>query len=189
MSWAQIRSAVNSNLSRTLDVLINERMNTLERELGAIGARVTAIDTRSQGTDARSHRQEAEASNVVRLTRGFSPALQFSNANPSMTIARVRFRVPGRYRVVVRLSRQFVFTSVGTRTLSFSMPGNSASVSNSDGLANNAPVPNLVLDFNADIGVGNINISWGHVNNTSFSVTGMDICYNLINVNNHALFM
>lgn len=188
MSWAQIRMAINTNLERALDVLINDRANAIDTNIAAINNRVVSIDTRTGTIQSLANKQEAVVSNNMRF-RVNTNVLLASNNN-SHAIARVRTRVAGRYRVIVSFARTNVTIQPGTRMLLASGGGVNANISASGWLPDNAAIPNLVLDFDAPAGATfGIQISRGQAATAAeaFIVTRMDFCYDLVNVNNHAV--
>ena len=113
MSWAQIRSAINSNLSRTLDSLINDRFNHQETQINTINTRVGTLDTNlaaattsiaainTQSNQIRdlTARSQTLASNTVRERLVFSPVLQTVSSEVWVRAARLVTHVPGQYRL------------------------------------------------------------------------------------------
>ncbi|MCL2853423.1 MAG: hypothetical protein FWE20_10410 [Defluviitaleaceae bacterium] len=114
MSWAQIRSAINSNLSRTLDAQFNDRFNQLDSRINTLESRITtasnSITTVSGVSDRVLERVSdwrAAASNNVRervaINRNIS--LQGPQTQPSqqfpVTVLTIQGFVPGTYRLQV----------------------------------------------------------------------------------------
>ena len=176
MSWAQIRTSINSNLGRALDLLITERADRTDNNMAALSARVARVETLTA-------KQEAVVSNVVRSRLGTNVLL--SGSVGAGAIASLRTRVFGRYRIIVGMERISPTVQPGLRVVH--LQGGSLNTSaRSDSVLNpNVAIPDLVLDFTGTVNATyHISASREALPNIGFRIVRLDVCYNLENVNN-----
>ena len=109
MSWAKIVSAINSNLSRSLDQQINDRFNQVDTRLNTLESRMTTASNTIIAANATGDRvlervsewRAVASDNVRDGQNNIHVALPESDFGVTNNVLRMDFFIPGAYRVKV----------------------------------------------------------------------------------------
>jgi len=188
MSWAQIRSAINSNLSRTLDSLINDRFNQQETQINILNTRVGTIDTNltaatgsiaainTQNNQIRDFtaRSHTIASNTVQERLVITPPVQTPSHDTWTRAARIITHIPGQYRLNIGGNFSTSHQTVSMRIVNIdgSLVASTASFSQNTRFLNFHMNAGEVYFFEVLHPFGQVAVS----------LTECSLCYDLVNV-------
>jgi len=188
MSWAQIRSAINSNLSRTLDSLINDRFNQQETQINTINTRVGTLDTnltaatnsiatistQSSQVINLAARSNTVASNTVQERLVLNPPVQTPTADAWTRAARIITHMPGQYRLNVAGNFSTSHQTVSMRVVNI----DGSLVASTSSFSQNTRFINFHMNA-GEVFFFEVLHPFGQV---AVSLTECSLCYDLVNV-------